>query len=113
VLPLVLVKLRAMDWSESLYADADDFAAFLRELLQWDGRKRHVREEHELWRAEQGGVVPRWLFEARPTGHAPLDLVLDYPAAGSVRCVDVRPKGELVHVKGRGLIERADCCLAG
>ncbi len=109
----MLVKLRAMDWSESLYADADDFAAFLRELLQWDGRKRHVREEHELWRAEQGGVVPRWLFEARPTGHAPLDLVLDYPAAGSVRCVDVRPKGELVHVKGRGLIERADCCLAG
>jgi len=96
--PLVREKLAKMDLSKSLFPDATAFEAFLTQVLQWDGRKRHVREEH----AATGGG--QWIFEVRPR----LDFILEFPAPGVVRCVNVLPKGTLRHVKGQGLVSVKD-----
>jgi hypothetical protein len=96
-------KLLSLDWARSgldaeLFgrdrrAQAAKLTHLLQEILQWDGRKTHIREEHLA--AGWG----EWLFEM-----GDLDFILQYPKPGIVCCVDVLARGEAKYVRGKGVL---------
>lgn len=91
--PSVLEKLRRLPRKvkrAGLYQSPEGVVQVLSEILRWDGRKRHIRQEHE----KQGHGV--WLFEMLG-----MDFSLEYPAPGVVRCTDVHPIGVVHLVNGK------------
>eukprot|EP00516_Mucochytrium_quahogii_P010333 CAMPEP_0203775900 /NCGR_PEP_ID=MMETSP0099_2-20121227/6402_1 /ASSEMBLY_ACC=CAM_ASM_000209 /TAXON_ID=96639 /ORGANISM=" , Strain NY0313808BC1" /LENGTH=320 /DNA_ID=CAMNT_0050674757 /DNA_START=1479 /DNA_END=2441 /DNA_ORIENTATION=- len=86
--PLVVKKLNAHEnIGGVLYESVEDVLETLQQVLQWEGRKRHIRET--------GG---QWLFDMLG-----FDFIMEY-GINNVRCVDVFKKGEVKYVKGAGIV---------